>query len=124
MSLSESTTNVSLIASAGMTIYRFAKAHTVDGQAIVAADATSVQFITAETVNALDPVPLVVGNGAIALIELGGTLSSGDDVEPGAAGVAVASAGAGDMIAGQILQDGVIGDVVPMTFNPIRRHAA
>ena len=51
---------------------------------------------THETVAILDSVPLIKGDGSIALIELGGTLSAGDDVEPGAAGVAVASAGAGE----------------------------
>ncbi len=124
MSTSDATRNVSKIASGALTIYRFAKNHTVDGEAIVAADATAVDFIVAETTAAGESVPLIKGDGATALIELGGTLASGADVEPGAAGVAVASAGAGDMIAGVLGQGGVSGDVVQITFNPRRRFAA
>ncbi len=124
MSTTDATANVTLVASAALSKYTFAKIHTVDGEVAAADDAAAVDYIVAEDVLLGDSVPLIKPDGSTALIQLAGTLSAGDAVMPDANGHAIAEATAGSLGCGILIDGGIDNDVVRIQFRITRRHAA
>jgi hypothetical protein len=124
MSTSDATANVTLIASAALLKYTFAKIHTVDGQVALAVDAAAVDYIVAEDVETGDSVPLIKPDGSTGLITLAGTLAAGAAVMPDASGHAIAEATAGSLGCGILIDGGDDNDVVRIQFRITRRFAA
>ena len=118
------TENCSFIASGGLTVNRFCKLHSTDGQVIVSESTTGVIGVVAETVATGLSVPVMTKHGAVVDIELGATLAADDFVMPDTGGVAVALAGVDAIGAGQLVRGGDSGDIVPMVFFVIRGVSA
>jgi len=120
----ENTKAISLEAGEAISIGRFVDVSAANTVTMGDAGTDNIIGVSAEAVATVgDSVPVCVGSGVV-LIELGGTLAAGAIVECGTNGVAVASAGAGDIIGGVLLEGGDSGDLVPMVLNIQRRFAA
>ena len=124
MATSQCTETVSLIATAALSIYTFAKADTTARQVVVADDETGVQYIVAQDVGAGEVVPLVKPDGCVAKITLGATLTPGVPVMPGTDGKAVAATGVDAIWAGFLLEGGDADEIVEMIFSPLRGVSA
>lgn len=119
----ENTKAISLDAGEAISIGRFVDVSAANTITMGDAGTDNIIGVSAEAVASGDTCPVAVGSGVV-LIELGGTLAAGAIVECGTNGVAVASAGAGDIIGGVLLEGGASGDLVPMVLNIQRRFAA
>jgi len=119
----ENCSAISLGAGEAISIARFVDVSAANTVTMGDAATDNIIGVSAEAVASGDTVAVAVGSGVV-LIELGGTLAAGAIVECGTNGVAVASAGAGDIIGGVLLEGGDAGDLVPMVLNIQRRFAA
>ncbi len=123
MATSQATANITLVSGEALTRSRFVQIDSAT-LAIEAADATSLVGVSAETVISGDNVPITTNNGSVVPIELGATLAIGARVMSNGTGQAIASATAGSLEAGYLLDGGDSGEIVRMVLQITRRHAA
>jgi hypothetical protein len=124
MAFEEASVNISMVANAQITIYRFVDIIEVSSASqIDMTDDPAERVIgisqesTDTTVTAnLQVVPVAISG--VAMIELGATLAAGVNVSSGANGVAVAGVTtAADYQIGPLLQGGDSGDIVAILLN-------
>lgn len=124
MAFAENTSNISLIAgTGGTTVFTFVE---LSGSTVITADSEGAEAIgvAAETVVALEAVPVSTQQGSIVTITLGeDSMSAGDAVMSDTLGRATASTGAGNLSLGFLLEDGDENEIVAMLFQISRRHA-
>lgn len=112
---------VTLMAGEAIGIAKFVAVSAANTVTMADSATAAVIGVSAEGVASGESLPVALGG--VVMIQLGATLSAGDEVECSTDGVAVAASGAGDFSCGTLLEGGDSGEIVPMVLNIQRLHA-